>query len=179
AGEEGGRRVDRPEAVGLLGPAERGEGPEPRREPRVEDVLVLHHPRRRLLDRDDEAAALVDLALGGGVVPDGDAVAPPELAADGPVADVLEPAEVLVGPPLGVEPDLAVADDLHRALGQRLHADVPLQREERLDDGLASAGDGDGRLVLLHLDRKSTRLNSSHVKNSYAVFCLKKKNNAA
>src|SRR5690606_29765264 len=26
-------------------------------------------------------------------------------------------------------------------------------------------------------DRKSTRLNSSHVKNSYAVFCLTKKNN--
>src|SRR5690606_40224716 len=27
-------------------------------------------------------------------------------------------------------------------------------------------------------DRKSTRLNSSHVKISYAVFCLKKKTNA-
>src|SRR5690606_3136329 len=27
------------------------------------------------------------------------------------------------------------------------------------------------------IDRKSTRLNSSHVKISYAVFCLKKKNN--
>src|SRR5690606_41762497 len=27
----------------------------------------------------------------------------------------------------------------------------------------------------LHRDRKSTRLNSSHVKISYAVFCLKKK----
>src|SRR5690606_41376053 len=27
----------------------------------------------------------------------------------------------------------------------------------------------------MHLDRKSTRLNSSHVKISYAVFCLKKK----
>src|SRR5699024_12754042 len=26
-------------------------------------------------------------------------------------------------------------------------------------------------------DRKSTRLNSSHVSNSYAVFCLKKKHN--
>src|SRR5690554_7308249 len=26
------------------------------------------------------------------------------------------------------------------------------------------------------LDRKSTRLNSSHVRISYAVFCLKKKN---
>src|SRR5690606_30508344 len=29
---------------------------------------------------------------------------------------------------------------------------------------------------LLRRDRKSTRLNSSHVKSSYAVFCLKKKN---
>src|SRR5690606_7401229 len=28
-------------------------------------------------------------------------------------------------------------------------------------------------------DRKSTRLNSSHVKISYAVFCLKKKTNTA
>src|SRR5690606_40576824 len=28
------------------------------------------------------------------------------------------------------------------------------------------------------LDRKSTRLNSSHVKSSYAVFCLKKKKQA-
>src|SRR5690554_7769333 len=28
----------------------------------------------------------------------------------------------------------------------------------------------------LDIDRKSTRLNSSHVRTSYAVFCLKKKN---
>src|SRR5438874_3428653 len=31
------------------------------------------------------------------------------------------------------------------------------------------------RLALLGGDRKSTRLNSSHVEISYAVFCLKKK----
>src|SRR5690606_41357535 len=31
-------------------------------------------------------------------------------------------------------------------------------------------------VVLSMLDRKSTRLTSSHVKISYAVFCLKKKN---
>src|SRR2546426_4471154 len=30
-------------------------------------------------------------------------------------------------------------------------------------------------LVYEHLDRKSTRLNSSHLVISYAVFCLKKK----
>src|SRR5437870_10190961 len=36
------------------------------------------------------------------------------------------------------------------------------------------------RLVIDHwLDRKSTRLNSSHVASSYAVFCLKKKNELA
>src|SRR3712207_7274826 len=29
--------------------------------------------------------------------------------------------------------------------------------------------------VVLHVDRKSTRLNSSHANISYAVFCLKKK----
>src|SRR5437773_5050764 len=28
-------------------------------------------------------------------------------------------------------------------------------------------------------DRKSTRLNSSHITNSYAVFCLKKKNKSS
>src|SRR5690625_2460974 len=33
------------------------------------------------------------------------------------------------------------------------------------------------RCVPQVLDRKSTRLNSSHVAISYAVFCLKKKNN--
>src|SRR3989442_10382529 len=30
--------------------------------------------------------------------------------------------------------------------------------------------------LLTRIDRKSTRLNSSHVRISYAVFCLKKKN---
>src|SRR5712664_4579824 len=34
---------------------------------------------------------------------------------------------------------------------------------------------GDGADQLLDLDRKSTRLNSSHDQISYAVFCLKKK----
>src|SRR5690606_39306590 len=36
-----------------------------------------------------------------------------------------------------------------------------------------------GLLAPLAPDRKSTRLNSSHVKISYAVFCLKKKNTRA
>src|SRR2546427_6958549 len=35
------------------------------------------------------------------------------------------------------------------------------------------------REELVERDRKSTRLNSSHSQISYAVFCLKKKNNTA
>src|SRR3989442_5929773 len=40
-----------------------------------------------------------------------------------------------------------------------------------------SCGPGSsGPIFRLRRDRKSTRLNSSHVRISYAVFCLKKKN---
>src|SRR5690606_39917795 len=47
------------------------------------------------------------------------------------------------------------------------------RRLERMGLGLYGFG---GACMVLFLDRKSTRLNSSHVKISYAVFCLKKKN---
>src|SRR5438309_7016989 len=48
--------------------------------------------------------------------------------------------------------------------------------EHRLE--VALLPDADARLAGdLLLDRKSTRLNSSHSSISYAVFCLKKKNN--
>src|SRR2546430_8401652 len=43
-----------------------------------------------------------------------------------------------------------------------------VQRAERRNDQFARGERG---------DRKSTRLNSSHSQISYAVFCLKKKNN--
>src|SRR3712207_8397787 len=47
--------------------------------------------------------------------------------------------------------------------------------EERLREELDEVlGTGDGRR-----DRKSTRLNSSHANISYAVFCLKKKQNTS
>src|SRR5437660_4586566 len=44
-----------------------------------------------------------------------------------------------------------------------------------LDEHLPIAFDVIADLVLRPKDRKSTRLNSSHVAISYAVFCLKKK----
>src|SRR5437899_8396972 len=38
-----------------------------------------------------------------------------------------------------------------------------------------AAGSGSAQAILAARDRKSTRLNSSHLGISYAVFCLKKK----
>src|SRR5256885_10517434 len=42
---------------------------------------------------------------------------------------------------------------------------------------LWGASEADASYDLRRADRKSTRLNSSHLVISYAVFCLKKKNN--
>src|SRR5690606_42130122 len=51
------------------------------------------------------------------------------------------------------------------------------RRRDRLRGAVRGGVVDDDDLVIdaTRLDRKSTRLNSSHVKISYAVFCLKKK----
>src|SRR5690606_42156341 len=55
------------------------------------------------------------------------------------------------------------------------HADDLVAAIERvLDHVLAELAGGADDADLPRVDRKSTRLNSSHVKISYAVFCLKK-----
>src|SRR5690606_41977008 len=66
--------------------------------------------------------------------------------------------------------------DPHGDVGPRAGAGPgPLSRPDRgraaVRDRLRSAVP----TLVGHPDRKSTRLNSSHVKISYAVFCLKKK----
>src|SRR2546427_3646218 len=64
-----------------------------------------------------------------------------------------------------------------------LHDALPIllgERDPALFDGWfdqALANVADRREFAFATDRKSTRLNSSHSQISYAVFCLKKKNN--
>src|SRR5690606_41648335 len=70
------------------------------------------------------------------------------------------------------------AQRLHDRLGGHGDLEQPLLLDE--DDREFIATDARHRVVCAHEarqpgDRKSTRLNSSHVKISYAVFCLKKK----
>src|SRR5690606_39417706 len=65
------------------------------------------------------------------------------------------------------------------ALGEGEIPDAQASLAQRIGPGLGRPLEGDdvalghGQEILQ--DRKSTRLNSSHVKTSYAVFCLKKK----
>src|SRR5690625_5592329 len=91
--------------------------------------------------------------------------------------------------PLGVSvlPDdsIVIADTYNGAVRRY---DPGAHRVTTLAEGLAEpsdlvvvpgAGDAPDQLLVVesaaHRDRKSTRLNSSHVAISYAVFCLKKK----
>src|SRR3712207_8439510 len=50
-------------------------------------------------------------------------------------------------------------------------------RDEARAAGISTAKLLGQVMFLVAVDRKSTRLNSSHANISYAVFCLKKKNN--
>src|SRR5690606_27214192 len=54
-------------------------------------------------------------------------------------------------------------------------ANQRLIRAEVISAAAGKAADPSDVYAILAGDRKSTRLNSSHVKISYAVFCLKKK----
>ncbi len=140
AGDQDGVRVELRERLGLLGPAERGEGPQTGGEPGVQDVgvLVPALAARRLLvgaDADD---------LARGAVPDGDAVAPPELARDAPVVEVVDPVEVPLLHLLRVDRDPAVADRVTGGLRERADLDPPLHGQARLDGGLAARAVADG-----------------------------------
>ena len=125
--------------LGVVRPAQGGEGPQSRGEPGIQHVLVLV---------DVLAAALA--ALGGILtahhhftafvaVPHGDPVAPPQLAAHAPVADVLHPVHVLLGEAFGHKLGLAAGHSLNGGLGQGLHVHKPLLGHHGLDHRLGVA----------------------------------------
>src|SRR5690606_39443049 len=69
--------------------------------------------------------------------------------------------------------DGGAARRAHRGIGRRCSHGLQHGIARSAEPGGTPAGGG---AAALGEDRKSTRLNSSHVKISYAVFCLKKKN---
>ena len=148
-GDEHRGRVEGGQFLGLRRPAQGGEGPQGRAEPGVEHVVFLAQAGRAaerahvgFLDVDHQLAA----ALAG---PGRDAVAPPDLPADAPVADVLHPAVEGAVPGVRVEPDAAFLNRGHRLVGQRANADEPLLGGGRLDHRAAAVALAHRVLVVL------------------------------
>src|SRR5690606_40521074 len=65
----------------------------------------------------------------------------------------------------------------HNGQADAKSAEAAVDNARRSQESLAEETQAKETAVAVHAeqDRKSTRLNSSHVKISYAVFCLKKK----
>src|ERR1035441_11034512 len=61
------------------------------------------------------------------------------------------------------------------AFGEERFGATPAIRPSTISTSATRSVFEDGSITLPFLDRKSTRLNSSHLGISYAVFCLKKK----
>jgi hypothetical protein len=105
---------------------------------------VAHVERLGRLER-------VELVL---AIPNRDLVAPPELAGNAPVLEVLHPVGVGLGPALRAELDLAGG---HR-IGGFLDAGIleePLHRNARLDRHVGALGETDVVLVFLHLEQQA------------------------
>src|SRR6266581_6473391 len=130
------RRVEGPQVLGLVGPAERGERPKGRREPGVEYIAVLPElvatalgALVRWVDARDDVVVLA--------VVDRDAMAEPELPADVPVAQAVHPVEVDAFVALRVPANLARLAGCDGAVAHLFHAQPPLLADERLDDSVA------------------------------------------
>jgi hypothetical protein len=123
-------------------PAEDGEGQQAGGEPGVEDVgllamSVMPQPLQAVgVAGDGDAAA-------GVAVPRGDAMAPPELAGDAPVVDVVHPLHVGLAVLSGVNLMWPCSTAAGCFVGERLNLDEPLHREARLDDDAGALRDGD------------------------------------
>src|SRR5690625_5998755 len=81
----------------------------------------------------------------------------------------------------GGEEDVVQNQAIPRAVGVEIQVCRRITNTVSIIFRIVAAIEGKRPLAVIsveifYLDRKSTRLNSSHVAISYAVFCLKKKN---
>ena len=150
----GHQRVGGVEVVVILGvlirPAQGAERPQSRAEPGIQGIGVLGQV----------GAAAVRAGCGGrlgnggctavSAVPCRDLVAPPQLAADAPVAAAAHPIQVVLGKAVRHKLDLALFHALNGGLGQRFHLDKPLLRHHGFNHGMAAVAGAD--LMLQRLD---------------------------
>ncbi len=173
AGDEEGGGVEGGEVFGELrfavgvcvGPAEGGEGKEAGGEPGVEDVGLLRDVGGVAVAAGCGGFAGDGDAAAGFAVPCGDAMAPPELAGDAPVVEVVHPFEIDLFVHLGREVDGGVfafdgvdgvsGDALAAGVGCLVDGEEPLHGETRLDDDAGALREADGVGVVFDGDEEA------------------------
>ena len=135
----------------IVRPAEGRKRPQRRGEPGIEHVLVLMDATAALWAGGDVFAGNGDFAAVV-AVESRDAVAPPELTGNAPVADVLHPVQIRLFKALGHEHELFVLRHFDGRLGQGLHLYKPLGRHQRLHVVMAAVAGADvvGKRLDLH-----------------------------
>src|SRR5579883_331522 len=158
AGLQNGCWIEVAKILSILRPAQGAERPQPRAEPRIEDIRILAEllvsarwTAGRRFDTGDGLAAAV-------AVPDRDAVPPPELTRDGPIANVLHPVEVDAGKALQNKANASIPHRLDRRFGQRLDLHEPLLGDHGLDNIVAPTAVADTVNVVLDADEQSLLL---------------------
>ena len=153
AGDQHGGGIEILQLGGLVRPAHGGEGPQGGAEPGVQHILVLAHMGGAALGTDGDGL-LADGHLAAVIaVIGGDLVAPPQLAGDAPVMDVLHPVGIGLGEPLGDKADVAVIGHPEGFLGQGGHLHEPLGRDQRLHIVVAAVAGAHVVAVILGLDQ--------------------------
>ena len=168
AGDHDAGGIPEVEVGGLFRPAHRGEGPERGGEPGVQNIFFAMDVLTAavgaaggVLAGDRDLAAVV-------AVPGRNLMAPPELAGNAPVVDVLHPVEIGLGEALGDELDAAVLHHVDGGLGQRLHLHKPLGAGEGLHHVAAAVAAADVVAVGLDLDEVALLFQILH--NGFAAL---------
>ena len=132
------RRIEVFEIFCHFRPSQCAERPQRAGEPCIQGIRILSEvcaaalrANDRRLFGDDCLTALVAVICG-------DPVAPPELAADAPVADVVGPVEIGLLHPLRDQTDFALFDRLDSRLDQLVHLHKPLLLDQGLNGSAAS-----------------------------------------
>ena len=145
--------------AGIADAIEEADGPEPAGEPGVQRVLVLTEIRElqvgiaTLFTSELQSLLLVfsNNETARGQIPRGDAMAPPELTANAPVFDVLEPVAVGILILCGIELDVVVHHGRQRDVGHVLHLQEPLHGELGLDGHARALGATNLVVIILNL----------------------------
>ena len=145
--------------AGVVDAVEQGDGPQPGREPRVEAIFVLTQIFQLQVGLAGLLLGQFESLLGRlghhvsafGQEVGRDAVSPPQLAADTPVLDVLQPVLVRVLVLSGIELQFVVHDRRQSHVGKVLHLEEPLHGELRLDGYVGTLGEAHLVGVSLHL----------------------------